>query len=117
MKIIFLPHCLRNTDCKAKLTDHGYQLLNCGKCEICRFKKKAEEKGYKVFIVPGASMIKKILKEYKNPELVIGVACDTELKEGLALMKKQKINTKGLKLLKDGCVNTEVDFEKLYKML
>jgi len=112
-KIIFLPHCLRNQDCKARLEADGYKCLNCGKCGIGKFKKKTEELGFKVFIVPGASIIKKIMKKYTSPEIVIGVACGPELKEGIALMKKHGIKTKTLQLLKDGCVNTEVDWKKL----
>ena len=117
VKLVFLPHCLRSTECKAALKEEGYECLSCGKCRIWEFQKKAKEKEYKVYIVPGASMIKKILKNYDSPEVVIGVACDTEIREGAKLMKKMKINAKSLKLTKDGCVNTEVDFDKLIKML
>ena len=116
-KVIFLPHCLRVKGCKAELTAQGYKCVSCGSCGIAEFLKEAESKGYKVFIVPGGSMIKKILKDIPNPEKVIGVACDVELKEGHELMKKMKIKSDSLKLSKDGCVNTEVDFEKLKKML
>lgn len=112
-KIIFLPHCLRNRECKAELKWDGYKCINCGKCNIGKFKKKAEELGYKVFIVPGASMIKKIMKEHTSPEIVIGVACGPELEGGVALMEKHGIKTKTLQLLKDGCVDTEVDWNKL----
>ena len=116
-KIIFLPHCLRNQECEAKLELDGYHCLNCGRCEIGKFKKTAEEKGYKVFIVPGGSMVKNILSKYPEPELVIGVACETELREGLAITEGKGIKSKRLQLLKDGCINTEVDFKKLYEMI
>ncbi len=115
-KLIFLPHCLRSTECPAKLASHGYNCINCGRCKIGAFKKTAEEKGYNVFIVPGGSMVKKILEDFDDPE-VIGVACQSELKEGNELVKKKKIKAKSLQLSKDGCVNTEVDFDKLYNML
>ena len=119
MKLVFLPHCLRSLECKAKLTEQGYICLNCGKCKIGSFKSKAEEKGYNVFIVPGASMVKKILEGCESPERVIGVACEVELKEAAVLMKKKGMmkNAKALKLLTDGCVNTEADFDNLYNML
>jgi len=116
-KIIFLPHCLRNQECEAKLESDGYHCLNCGRCEIGNFKKTAEEKGYKVFIVPGGSMVKNILSKYPDPEVVIGVACEAELKEGKAITESKGIKSKRLQLLKDGCINTEVDFKKLYEMI
>lgn len=62
-------------------------------------------------------MVKNILSKYSNPELVIGVACETELKEGLTITEKKGIKGKTLQLLKDDCVNTEVDFKKLYGMI
>ena len=74
--LIFLPHCLRSQDCKARLDANGYNCINCGKCEIGGFKKQAEEAGYHVFIVPGASMVKKIVKEHGSAEMIIGVACE-----------------------------------------
>ena len=116
-KLIFLPHCLRDSTCQTKLTEHGYTALHCGKCNICEFRKKAESKGYNVFVVPGGSMVKKIMKDFPNPELVIGVACGPELKEAMEIMKKHKINAKTLALSKDGCMNTEVNWQKLYAMI
>ncbi len=116
-KIIFLPHCLRNPECKAKLTEEGYVCIDCKRCKISDFRKKAIDKGYQVYIVPGASLIKKILSNQPKPEVVIGVACDVEMKEGIEMLKKLKINAKGLKLLRDGCVNTDADFDELERML
>jgi len=115
-KLIFLPHCLRSPECKAALGDQGYICISCGKCKIGSFRKKAEEKGYALFIVPGASMVKKLLKNYQSPQ-IIAVACDAELKEGISFAKKNNLNIKSIKLLRDGCVNTDADFDKLYSMI
>ena len=65
-KVIFLPQCLRSLDCKAKTTEDGVICINCGKCSIGPFKKEAESFGYKVFIAPGSSLVKNIVKKFKK---------------------------------------------------
>lgn len=111
-RIIFLPQCLRNPDCKAKTTEEGIICLGCGRCNIAGFKKEAEKLGYKLFIVPGSSIVKTLIKKYK-PKAVVGVACLPELKEAIIMVKKYSIAAQGVLLSKDGCVNTEVDWKKL----
>jgi len=113
-KVIFLPQCLRSLDCKAKTTEDGIICINCGKCSIGHFKKEAESFGYKVFIAPGSSLVKNIVKKYKF-RATLGVACIPELKEGVRIMKKQGILTLSIPLLKDGCVNTKVDWNRVRK--
>ena len=113
-KVIFLPQCLRSTECKAKTTKDGIICVNCGRCNIGPFKKEAEKLGYRVFIAPGASLIKNIVKRYKF-KAALGVACLPELKEGIKIMKEHNIITSTIPLLKDGCVNTKVDWKKVRK--
>ncbi len=115
-RVIFLPQCLRSLECKAKTTEDGIICISCGKCNIGPFKKEAEKAGYKVFIAPGSSLIKNILKKYKF-KAVLGVACEPELKEGIKMMKKHNIAVLTVTLLKDGCVNTQVDWEKVKEAL
>lgn len=115
-RTIFLPHCLRHPDCQAKTTEEGVQCLSCGKCNISEFKKEAEALGYKLFIVPGFSLTKKLIEKYK-PKAVLGVACTDELNEAKEEAKKRNIIAVALPLLKDGCVNTEVDWKKLREMI
>lgn len=115
-RAIFLPHCLCSVNCKAKRTEEGVNCINCGNCKIGSFKEEAENKGYKVFIVPGASMVKKIIEKHKF-KAVLGVACLPELKQGIKLMKQKGIISLTVPLLKDGCVNTEVDWKKIEKII
>lgn len=111
-RAIFLPHCLRNKDCPAKTTDEGVQCISCGKCNIHKIKEYAESLGYRVFIVPGASLVKNLVKKYK-PKAAIGVACGPELEESLKFAPKIGIIPQCVSLLKDGCVETEVDWDKV----
>lgn len=115
-RAIFLPQCLRNPECKAITTKDGIQCLSCGKCNISEFKKEVEALGYKLFIVPGFSLTKKLIEKHK-PKAVLGVACTDELNEAKEETKKRNIIAVALPLLKDGCVNTEVDWKKLREMI
>lgn len=119
-KAIFLPQCLRSVECKAKNTDKGIICEECGKCKICNFKKEAEKKGYNFFIAPGASLVMKVMARYKF-EGVLGVACIPEIeqayKQGKERIKKGKITPIAIQLLRDGCVNTDVEWEKLYEII
>ena len=105
-KILVLPHCLRDADCEAKLEASGLVCTDCNRCVIGVLKSKAEDKGFKVFIIPGSTFLKKIL-EKNNFKAVLGVACYQDL--NLAMMKLSKFSCQGVPLLKDGCINTKVD--------
>lgn len=105
-KILVLPHCLRNPNCEAILDESGLVCSYCGKCSIGVIKSKAEETGYKVFIIPGSTFIKKIIKNNKF-KAVLGVACYEDL--NLAMMKLSNFNPQGVLLSRTGCFKTKVD--------
>ena len=105
-KILVLPHCLRHTDCEAKLESSGLVCTDCNRCVIGVLKNKGEDMGFKVFIIPGSTFFKKIL-ENNDFKAVLGVACYQDL--NLSMMKLSKFSCQGVPLLKDGCINTKVD--------
>lgn len=105
-KLLILPHCLRHPKCKAPLEPSGLKCKNCKKCVIGILKEKAEEIGYRVFIIPGSTFLKKIVEENRFKS-VLGVACYQDL--NLAMMKLSSFTPQGVPLLKDGCYKTKVD--------
>lgn len=112
-RFIFMPQCVRSTQCPAKLTPEGIKCKDCGLCNVGEAKRVAEGLGYKFFIVPGSSFIKRIIKKYK-PRAVVGVGCQMEIKEGLDLCHSHAIPAKGVPLTKAGCVATTLDWEQFY---
>jgi hypothetical protein len=114
-RIVFLPQCLRDCNkCKATLSKFGYKCVKCSsKCKARKIKERAEKLGYKAFIVPGGSMLSKIIKKYR-PMAILGVACKKEI-----VMAFDELNmpTQGVELIKDGCVNTDVDIDEVFKTL
>jgi hypothetical protein len=112
-RILLLPQCLRSTECPAELGEYGYECQECGKCNLKKMIHLAKTLGYKgAFILPGGSMAQKILLEIK-PKACLGVACFKELVLGSFLCEKLGVIGQGVALLRDGCVNTLVDWGSL----
>ena len=115
-RLIFFPQCLRAVTCPSKLSPEGMQCENCGACEIGEAKKSAEVLGYKVFIVPGSSFIRRLVRKHK-PKAILGIGCMTEIKAGLEMCEKIDLFGVGLVLEKAGCVSTVLDWDKFYEFI
>jgi hypothetical protein len=115
-RMIFLPQCLRAVDCPSKLSPEGIRCINCGNCEVGAAKKSAEELGYKVFIVPGSSFIKRLVRKHR-PLAILGVGCMTEIKAGLEMCQKLNLYGIGLVLDRAGCVSTVLNWDDFYEFI
>jgi len=117
-RMILVPQCLRDPhDCEAELGEYGYKCNHCGRCMIDEIESIGEELGYdSLFIVPGSSIAKKLLKK-KEPGAVIAVACHSELVEGFEASHVYGIPVQGIPLLRAGCLDTEVDLSEVEKKL
>lgn len=112
--VIFMPHCLRHRECKANLEKDGLICTDCGKCAIGVIKKKAEPLGYKIYIVPGSSFVKKIVKE-KEFKAVIGIACYEDLNQIMMILSK--FHPQGALLKTTGCFETKVDIKSALEII
>ncbi|MDD3159844.1 MAG: DUF116 domain-containing protein [Candidatus ainarchaeum sp.] len=117
-RYLFLPHCSRNSKlCKAEQDETGYHCKHCGQCELTKAVKLAEKLGYKnIFIVPGGTMIKNIVKD-KRPKAVIGVCCFNEALLAFDMLKGTGVVAQASLLKKDGCKDTILNLEDLEKRL
>lgn len=119
-RALFLPQCLRNSnECCAKLTKRGYICAKCGNCCISEIVEYAENLGYKhIYIVPGGSLVFKILKEVKNDIMAtIGIACFVELAEASERLSRKNMPHLCIPLIKTGCVDTMVDVEEVKRII
>jgi hypothetical protein len=116
-KLVFLPQCLRNSrTCRAVLGPTGWKCMKCSghrTCKVFRIKQTAESLGYRVFVVPGGSMVFKIIEKLK-PKAVLGVGC---IKELVMAAEELRIPAQGIPLLRDGCVNTDVSLKEVFDAL
>lgn len=112
-RAIFLPQCLRSVTCPATLTPEGIKCRGCGACGISDARKEAEKLGYMFFVVPGSSFIMRMMQKYK-PEAIIGVGCIYEVRDGQDMMHRHRIPAIGVMLNRSGCVNTQLDWDRLF---
>ena len=117
-RVLFLPHCSRNLKvCKAESNGEGIICKHCGGCGIDKAKKMAETLGYKkVFVVPGGSMVKKLLIKYE-PKASVGVCCFDEAQLAFSMLKGTGIVPQVAMLLQDGCKDTMINLPLLEQKL
>lgn len=114
-RAVFLPQCLRSARCPASLTPEGIVCKGCGLCTTTEALGELRRMGYRVFIVPGSSFIRRMVKKY-HPGGIIGVGCTLEVKEGLTLCDQLGIPGMGVVTLKDGCVETLVNWNEVLEV-
>jgi hypothetical protein len=117
-RIILLPQCLRNLEhCQAKEKGNQYLCARCGQCKIDGIHQLAEELGYRgVFVLKGGRAVSQILNLVK-PGAVIGVACHYEGAMGLTECEQHDVPAQFVPLLRDGCVDTDVDLEEVEEIM
>lgn len=121
-RALFLPHCCRkymDARCKATFdtTTSSYLCNHCSPdCQIYQATILSTQRNYDIYVLPGASCIRKIFQKQQY-QGVIGVACTDELKPAMALLEKHHINSQGIPLIKNGCSDTRFNFETLDKTL
>lgn len=116
-RIVLIPHCLRNTEkCIAPIDDEGYHCEKCGACIIAEITQAAEDRGIKWYMVGGGSHAVKIVKNAR-PRAVFGIACYDDAKLGVEKVGEYGIPTQAVLLSKAGCVNTEVEIDKVIATL
>ncbi|WNY27275.1 DUF116 domain-containing protein [Methanolapillus ohkumae] len=114
-KILLLPQCLRDSNCRARCDPlYGFVCTECGRCDVGKICSEAKSRGFKVFVIPGGSFVKKIFTEYK-PTSCIGVACPMELSE--SLQKASVIPAQGVYLINDGCFETKVNIDDIIQKM
>ena len=112
-RAIFFPQCLRSAKCPANLSPEGLKCINCGQCTVTEAIRMLELLGYRLFIVPGSSFIKRMVKKY-HPKAIIGVGCLSEVKEGLDMSDKLGLVALGVVTEREGCVETSVNWEDVF---
>ena len=121
-RALFLPHCSRKyMDCRCKaLFDANLPSYMCAHCSpdcgVNKADRVAKEKGYDVYVLPGASCVPKILKT-KQYEGIVGVACGEEVKMSGELLSSMSVTGQSVPLLKNGCANTVFNMETLIETL
>lgn len=112
-RIVLIPHCLRDAEkCIAPIDEDGYHCQKCGACIISEITQAAEDRGIKWYMVGGGSHAIRIVKNAR-PRAVFGIACFDDAKLAVDKIGEYGIPTQAVLLSKAGCVNTEVDLDRV----
>jgi hypothetical protein len=121
-RALFLPHCSRkymDSRCRAIFNAEApsYECQHCSEdCKVNIATTMGEQRGYKVYVVPGGSCIPQIMKKYQI-EGAVGVACGQELRLGGEVLRKESWSGQAVPLIKNGCSNTTFNLKTLEKTL
>ena len=116
-RALFLPHCMRLSDgCKAEMGEEGYVCQHCGGCDLSPIVKEAKRLGYRVYIVPGGSMIFRIWSK-NPPKAALGVACYFELSEALEKVGHMGVPALGVPLEREGCKDTKANINEVIRVM
>jgi hypothetical protein len=121
-RAVFLPHCCRkymDSRCHATFdtVTSSYTCNHCSPdCLVHRATVLSGQQHYDIYVLPGASCVRKIFQK-KHYEGVVGVACTDELKMASAILDQHNINAQGIPLIKNGCSETRFNFETLEQIL
>jgi hypothetical protein len=121
-RALFLPHCCRkymDSRCKAEFDGQtsSYRCRHCSEdCQVHQATLLAQKRSYDIYVLPGASCVRKIFQK-QIYDGVVGVACTDELKLASTILEQHQIPAQGIPLIKNGCSETRFNFESLEKIL
>ncbi len=123
-RVLLLPHCLRQSNsCHGKYDKLGLQCQECNPdCAVNRLRAAAISRGYLgVCVAPGGRLAVTYI-ENTRPKAIVAIACAKELAEGVQNVKGLAGQTAKpiiviVPLVKDGCVDTEVDVDLALEMI
>ncbi len=116
-RVVVFPYCSRSMECKAQVSPEvGVKCIKCGKCKIGKFKEICDSNSIKIFIAPGGSFVKRVLKRHPNSSVLL-VACHVELNEMMRILSTKRIPEYGILIEKTGCIETDVDMELVKEIL
>lgn len=118
--LVLIPHCLQYSGCSFHVVHDLKNCKRCGKCPLDRLIALKDEIGFKMFVVTGGTLARKIVQENK-PQAIVAVACERDLVSGMIDVFPYR--TLGQVNLRPygPCFNTAVDLEelvdKIYKFI
>ncbi|MGD0516051.1 MAG: polyprenyl synthetase family protein [Thermoguttaceae bacterium] len=116
-RLFLLPHCLSDRKaCAGTYDSIGLNCASCGNCEIRDLKLEAEQLGYSVIVAEGtSSVLMKVLDG--EADAIFGVACLDSLEKSFQRIVELGVPHVAVPLLKDGCVDTEVEIDRIHALL
>jgi len=108
--LILLPRCLQHSSCTQNVVESIENCKRCGKCPTGDIAKLAERYGIPTGLATGSLMARELVKRFR-PELIIAVACERELVQGIFSVFPRAVYAVYNERPNGACKNTYVDFK------
>jgi uncharacterized protein len=109
--LLLLPRCLQNAECTRAIARDISLCQRCGKCPMKNIRELGEEFGVMLRVVNGGRRALTLLLD-DRVEAVVAVACEPELKAGIAASSKPVLAITNLRP-HGPCHETDVEIEKI----
>ncbi|NBB95395.1 MAG: DUF116 domain-containing protein [Planctomycetes bacterium] len=116
-RLLLLPQCLRNQQiCTAAIDAYGLTCDGCGGCMIDEFLAEADRLGYVTLVAEGSALVMSLIAS-GQVEAVIGVSCLDALEQVFPYMEAGAVPGLAIPLLRDGCEQTGVDSDWVWRAM
>jgi len=106
--LILLPRCLQNSECKENVVEDSNNCKQCGKCNVGDMVALGKQYRIAVVIATGGLMAREYIKKLR-PKLIIAVACENELIEGVMKVFPVAVYAVTNKRPHGPCKNTKIE--------
>lgn len=115
--LLLLPHCIQNSGCKIRITNHLDNCVSCGKCKIGALETlDSEQLMLNIKIATGGTLARNYIKETR-PDLIIAVACKRDLI--LGIVDAQPFHVYGIlnRITSKDCMDTDFSISQVENVL
>jgi hypothetical protein len=106
--LILLPRCLQHATCTHNVVESIENCKMCGKCPTAEIAKLAKKYGIPTGLATGSLLARELVKKYR-PELIIAVACERELVQGIFSVFPRPVYAVYNERPNGPCKNTQVN--------
>ncbi len=106
--LVLLPRCLQFSGCKENVVSDSSNCKNCGRCPVGNITSVTRKHNIPVCLATGSLMAKECVKRYR-PKLILAVACERELAQGLLAVFPIPVYALSNERPNGPCKNTVVD--------
>jgi hypothetical protein len=114
--LLLLPHCLQWNECDRRLAGNILNCAGCGKCDIKNILTLGEKYGIVIKVATGGRLAQRFVREI-NPDLILAVACERELVEGVSAIWPKRSAVVILDRPNGPCINTRVEIAAIDEWL
>ncbi len=80
--LILLPRCMQFSDCRENVVDDLFNCKKCGRCQVGEVVDISRKYNIPAYVATGSMQAKECVKKHR-PKLILAVACERELFQGV----------------------------------